>query len=118
MAEVHESQTITQLKSWLQESGGGFHANVGFMADQFGLSVIAVQDIPADETIVSIPFSLAITPEVARAALQSIRQSCNISLNYDDFTNNLAGWSERQLICTYICLHWIEELRYALSPGV
>ncbi len=65
--------------------------------------MVACNDIPADGTIVSIPFSLAITPEVARYALKQL-------LGHEQ-----QGWNERQLACTYIVLHWIiSPLKYAL----
>ncbi|EIN05838.1 SET domain-containing protein [Punctularia strigosozonata HHB-11173 SS5] len=81
------------------------------MADQFGLSVIAAEDIPADESVVSAPFSLAVTHEVAKNALEDISRAYNSHLASDNLKRALAGLSERQIICIYICLHWNEELR-------
>ena len=47
----------------------------------------------------SCPFSLAITPDVSRKALISVLGSSASSA--------LDIWSERELICSYLCLHWI-----------
>ena len=58
--------------------------------------------MPADTTVVSIPFSLAITPDVAKVALKALFQGVIES-------HSLDALSERQLVCTYICMHQIVE---------
>ncbi|OJT10951.1 Ribosomal lysine N-methyltransferase set10 [Trametes pubescens] len=65
---------------------------------------MAANDISADVTVVSIPFSLAVTPDGAKKALQETLKG------FDDVTAGaLDSFSERQLVCTYLCLHWIAD---------
>ena len=64
-----------------------------------GLSAIAAGPLLADTKVVSCPFALAITSDLSRTAL--------IGLLGDAVASELADWSPRQLICTYICLHWV-----------
>ncbi|TFL05437.1 hypothetical protein BDV98DRAFT_610907 [Pterulicium gracile] len=66
-------------------NGGAFHASA---------------DIPADATVVTCPFSLAITPQVAKKSLVKL-------LNGE---KALEGWSKRQLLCVYLCFHGIIQL--------
>jgi len=47
--------------------------------------------------LISCPFSLAITPEVSKNALLSLLKS----------PPSLDKWTERQLICSYLSLHWV-----------
>ena len=68
------------------------------LLDAFGSRVIASDDLPKDSTIVSCPFSLAITQSVAQRAVLEILQIP---------TSENIEWSERQWISTYISLHWI-----------
>lgn len=69
----------------------------GILTVASGLSVCASDDVPADATIVSCPFSLAITPELAKHALSSLLKS----------PAAIEKWAAKQLIATYLCLHWI-----------
>lgn len=69
-----------------------------------GFSILAASDIPADATVVSIPFSLAITPEGSKNALQG-----TLGVSGDAIRGALDNLSERQLICTYLCMHWIAD---------
>ncbi|KZT69429.1 SET domain-containing protein [Daedalea quercina L-15889] len=98
------SDNIPTFIQWFSNNDGRFHPNVSFQAGPSGYSVIATQDIPSDTTVVSCPFNLAVTPDVSRRALISVLGSADTSLS---------TWSERQLICSYLCLHWIfGESRY------
>ena len=67
-----------------------------------GFNVIAGNDVPADTTVVAIPFSLAITPDVSKAALKALTRDA-------DESHLLDALSERQLVCTYVCLHQIAQ---------
>lgn len=69
------------------------------LSGKFGLSGIAQDIISPDTTIASCPFSLIIHAERALHALTTILGESTLS--------DLQSWSERQLICTYICFHWI-----------
>jgi hypothetical protein len=68
----------------------------------------AVADLPPDSVICTLPFSAAITPSVARAALAS---TCR---DHDA----LDPLNERQVICTYLAMHWVllGYTRYRYSP--
>ncbi len=70
---------------------------------------MASEPIEPDATIVTCPFSIIITPLLAKNALLSI-------LQLDDSESDAAStaildildrWTERQLIIVYICFHWI-----------
>lgn len=73
-----------------------------------GLSVCASDDVAADTSIISCPFSLAITPELAKNALSSLFKS----------PAAIENWTEKQLICTYLCLHWILSSDQRELPSV
>ncbi|TFY63912.1 hypothetical protein EVJ58_g2957 [Rhodofomes roseus] len=99
MTEQTTPDDISTFIEWLSNNGGKFHRNVSFRAEPSGYSVVARQDIPSDTAVVYCPFNLAITPDISRRAITSILTSTDHS--------SLDNWSERQLICSYICLHWI-----------
>jgi len=88
---------LQELKAWLESNGGYFHPHVRLSKVASGYSVVATESLPPDSKIVSCPFTLAITKDVARAALSVLLGS----------TTPLASWSERQLISTYLSFHWI-----------
>jgi hypothetical protein len=64
-----------------------------------GHKVVANEGIPADTTVVTCPFGITITKELATSALSSVLE----------IEKTPPEWTERQLICTYICLHWVFE---------
>lgn len=99
------------LGKWLQASGGNFHPSLEFrrgqscsnldslfrsrpfgLADEFGMSVYAVERLPPHTSAVTCPFSLAITPEVARQALAA---------RIGDSTS----WTDHELMVTYLASH-------------
>ncbi|CCM00966.1 uncharacterized protein FIBRA_03014 [Fibroporia radiculosa] len=94
---VSANGDVVAFKNWLAENGAEFHPHAAFRTERSGYSVIASQDLRSDTTVVSCPFSLAITPEVSKNALTTLLGPT--------FTGQ--SWSERQLICSYICMHWI-----------
>ncbi|KAI0339167.1 SET domain-containing protein [Trametopsis cervina] len=96
-----ETPKVSTFRTWFTNNGGYIHPNVDFEPVSSGYNLIARDSIPADSVIVSCPFSLAITPEFARKALISV---LNLSAAQ---ASVLQRWRERQLVCTYICLHWI-----------
>ena len=67
--------------------------------DASGYRIVADKEIQTDSTIVICPFELAITKELATHA-------ASVVLNTNEIPS---GWTERQLICTYVCLHWVFE---------
>ena len=64
-----------------------------------GYKIVADEEIPVDTTIVTCPFGLVITKELATHAILAVLKTSDIP----------SGWTERQLICTYVCLHWMFE---------
>jgi hypothetical protein len=64
-----------------------------------GLAVVASANLSNDTTIVSCPFALAITEDIAQQSL----------LNFLDLADLIAAkcWTERQWIASYLCFHWI-----------
>ncbi|KAI0351679.1 SET domain-containing protein [Trametes cingulata] len=99
-----EPENIAAFKSWLAANGASVHPDVHFEPVSAGFNVVARNDVPADTAVVSIPFSLAITPDLAKKALlKSFAASGNASVA------ELGGLSERQLVCTYVCMHWIAD---------
>ncbi|KAG1894932.1 uncharacterized protein F5891DRAFT_1060476 [Suillus fuscotomentosus] len=96
---MEPSSAAAELRRWLTTYGGFIHPSVSLSQDKFGLSAIAQDAIDADTTIVSCPFSLAIDVECSLRALTALFGESTLV--------DLQSWSERQLICTYLCLHWI-----------
>ncbi|EIW56718.1 SET domain-containing protein [Trametes versicolor FP-101664 SS1] len=102
--EPYEPLNVVNFKSWLVEHGADIHPDAHFEQMVSGFSILAANDIPADAAIVSIPFSLAITPEGSKDALQG-----TLKVSADAMQGALDSLSERQLICTYLCMHWIAD---------
>jgi len=63
-----------------------------------GLRIVAAEDVPRDSHIVSCPFSLVITEQLAKSAVLSFLKNS---------VSDTEQWTERQWISTYIALHWI-----------
>ncbi|KAI0752124.1 SET domain-containing protein [Fomes fomentarius] len=97
---MSELESIAAFKAWLLENGAAIHPAVTFQPVPSGFDVVAGSHVLADATIVSIPFALAITPVVSKKALADLFRGRNDTLD---------GWSERQLECTYVCMHWIAD---------
>ncbi|KAJ7490284.1 SET domain protein [Mycena galericulata] len=93
--------TLNELKNWLQRGGGYFHPHIRLQKVDSGFCVVASESLPPDSKIVSCPFQLAITKHVALAALSSLLGPT------DTFDPPLTTWSDRQLISSYLCFHWI-----------
>ena len=107
---------VDTFRSWLLDNGGYIHPDVFLTPGasfylvirrpkcqlsgtvSSGLNVVSHQDIPADTKIVSCPFNLAITPAVARKGLAAVLRVYETHSTFD-------GWSERQLIASYLCMH-------------
>ncbi|KAH7103597.1 SET domain-containing protein [Auriculariales sp. MPI-PUGE-AT-0066] len=68
------------------------------------MSVYTREELVAGSVALSAPFALAITPAVAREAL---KQHCAM----EDLT-------ERELVCTYVALHWMIEREHHLEKGL
>ncbi|KAA1473478.1 SET domain-containing protein [Dentipellis sp. KUC8613] len=92
-----EPEKVKTFRTWLASHGASFNPKVGYAELLSGFSIVAADALEADSTIVTCPFSLAITPELSKRALLTVLKDDAI----------LGGWSERQLICAYIVFHWI-----------
>jgi len=109
MAERPEPIPFAQLRAWAAENGAHIHPSLTFIGDDrgYGTSAYARDNIDPEETIVSCPFSLAITPEIARHGIEQL-----FHLSPPD----VSQWSERQIICTYLMMHWVvDELDESLK---
>ncbi|TFY66560.1 hypothetical protein EVG20_g4534 [Dentipellis fragilis] len=96
-----EPEKVKAFMAWLAAHGASFNPKVGYAELLSGFSIVATDALEADSTIVTCPFSLAITPELSRRALLTVLEDESI----------LRGWSERQLICSYIVFHWIIDTK-------
>ncbi|GAA6063235.1 hypothetical protein JCM10212_005842 [Sporobolomyces blumeae] len=61
----------TPLGRYLAESGGSFHPQLYPEKDAFGTSIYTKAQLEPSTTVVSCPFSLCITPHLARASIPS-----------------------------------------------
>ncbi|KAG2013346.1 tho2 protein [Coprinopsis cinerea AmutBmut pab1-1] len=95
-----ESDKALAFRRWFEGNGGRLHKDVVYIeaGSKDGHGLIASQDIPADQEIVSCPVGLVVTPESARAAITGLL----------DLPDTLS-WNSRQWISTYLALHWIVD---------
>lgn len=79
---------------------------IAVFAGPCGISVLAPR-LDEDTTIVTCPFSLIITKHAASQALETL-------LGHP----SLDAWSERQLICSYLCFHRLcpEQRSIVITP--
>ncbi|KAH0834002.1 hypothetical protein J3R83DRAFT_11238 [Lanmaoa asiatica] len=88
---------MDRLQLWFAAQGGSFHPFVVLDSKgPFGISVLAPR-LDEDTTIVTCPFSLIITKDASSQALKTLLGP-NAHAPLDT-------WSERQLICSYLCFH-------------
>ncbi|KAJ7284083.1 SET domain protein [Mycena rebaudengoi] len=92
--------TLHDLKDWIERKGGYVQPHIQFQKVASGFSVVASENLPPDSKIVSCPFDLAITKTFALEALSTLLGPATTSFP-------LSAWSERQLISSYLCFHWI-----------
>lgn len=55
---------------------------------------MSLKPLPKDLNVITCPLSLVVTPELSRDALSSLGLNC-------------VGLTEKQLICTYLSMHWV-----------
>lgn len=94
---------------WFQSLVSSAQVHIAKMLDpSTGLSAFAQADIDKDERLISCPFNLAVTPELAGEAICAIE-----SLKEDELVwlagTSRAGekWNDRMRIGAYIGLHWV-----------
>ena len=83
---------------------------VDSLDDRCGLSVFAKHAVAADETLVTCPAELMVTPQLAVAA---IREVTGVSLNIKSDTEDdqVGAWKEVSLMAMYLALHWVYHER-------
>ncbi|KAF9493651.1 SET domain-containing protein [Pleurotus eryngii] len=84
----------SRFKAWFHNGGGRIHQHIDFKPVDSGLAVVSLKPLPKDLNIITCPLSLVVTPELSRDALSSLGLNC-------------AGLTEKQLICTYLSMHWV-----------
>ncbi|WVQ85339.1 hypothetical protein IAT38_007504 [Cryptococcus sp. DSM 104549] len=101
----------TDLIEWLRANGGHFHPSAKLQIDDVtGLSVFATEPIAADEKLVSCPFELAVTSELAAQAVCETAAVDEEELVWPAGSSKAGeAWSERMLIGAYLGLHWVYE---------
>lgn len=92
-----EPRNVLLFKEWFVSHGGSFHPGVRYSKSSSGFSIVARETIEPDATIVTCPFSMIITPVLAKDALLPILQ----------LQAMMERWTERQSIIVYVCFHWI-----------
>ncbi|KIJ60469.1 hypothetical protein HYDPIDRAFT_98705 [Hydnomerulius pinastri MD-312] len=101
---MEETNPLSSLKSWFSAQGGSFDPSVDLSEGPYGISVFVRIGTEGgqleDTTIVTCPFSLIITKDASLRALGTLLGHGTES------QSSLETWSERQLICCYICFHW------------
>ncbi|KAF4585025.1 hypothetical protein EYR40_001858 [Pleurotus pulmonarius] len=93
-----------RFKAWFQDGGGHIHEDIDFKPVDSGLAVVSLKPLPKDLNVVTCPLSLVVTPELSRDALSSLGLNC-------------AGLTEKQLICTYLSMHWVLDETSHESAG-
>ncbi|KAK8865828.1 hypothetical protein IAR55_000976 [Kwoniella newhampshirensis] len=99
------------LVTWLRSNGGHFLPSAKFQIDEItGLSIFATEPLASDERLVSCPFELAVTSDVATQAVCEI-----VAVDEEELVwpagSSKAGqaWNERMRIGAYLGLHWVHQ---------
>jgi len=107
-----EPRNVLLFKEWFVSHGGSFHPGVRYSKSSSGFSIVAASEaiVEPDATIVTCPFSIIITPLLAKNALLPIL--LQLQLHQDSSTTQstqamMERWTERQSIIVYVCFHWI-----------
>lgn len=75
----------------------------------FGLSVVSTASIDSDAQLISCPFSLAITSELATAAICAVHGVKLEDLVWPAGTSKEGEkWNDRMRVGAYIALHWVK----------
>lgn len=103
----------TELIDWIVSNGGYFHPSAKLQVDEStGLSVFADNTIKPEEKLVSCPFSLAVTSELATQAVCEIAGVEKGQLIWPKgHAKEGKPWNERMRIGAYLGFHWIYQER-------
>ncbi|KAH7882159.1 hypothetical protein F5I97DRAFT_1817676 [Phlebopus sp. FC_14] len=96
-----QTDHLNALKAWFSIHGGIISPSVDLTQGPFGISAFAQTALDQDTTIVTCPFSLIVTKEMSLRALRDLLGQ--------RAEHVLETWSERQLICCYLCFHWLVD---------
>ncbi|KZS93388.1 SET domain-containing protein [Sistotremastrum niveocremeum HHB9708] len=96
----NEPASVRAFREWFSANGGSIHEDAYFEREKSGMGVYAKKGISSGQTIVSCPISLAVTDQVARDYLVAV---------LSDPHQVLEKWSSRELICSYIVMHWVSQ---------
>jgi hypothetical protein len=104
---IPECDTPSRHQAGCDPAGPNTH-KVTSLVSYTGFSVVANEAIEPDATIVTCPFSIVITPLLAKNALLPIILQPQL---HDSSSGTQATmmerWTERQAIIIYVCFHWI-----------
>ncbi|KAG9051267.1 hypothetical protein FS837_009533 [Tulasnella sp. UAMH 9824] len=102
-----EPASFAKLRIWAKENGGFIHPALRFVHTADGSKVVTADNIPPHSPVLSCPFSLAITPETASAALKTWLQRTAKAEDSFIWEQSTQSWTERMFICSYIVTHWL-----------
>ncbi|KAF9505830.1 hypothetical protein BS47DRAFT_1378233 [Hydnum rufescens UP504] len=111
-ANPSETPQFKAFRNWVRANGGYIHPALTFLSGPRGTSVLASKDILPNTTVLSCPFDLAITRDLAIGALKACIWDSNTSRKKgspqsDTLLYRAEQLSERQIVCSYIVLHWV-----------
>ncbi|WWC99479.1 hypothetical protein V866_006382 [Kwoniella sp. B9012] len=108
MADISKANNFI---SWLRSKGGHFHESAELKVDpETGLSPFSTFSIGPDERLVSCPFDLAITSELATQAICEIANVAEEQLVWPaESSRQGEKWNARMGIGAYLGLHWIYQ---------
>ncbi|WVQ97119.1 hypothetical protein IAU59_004229 [Kwoniella sp. CBS 9459] len=106
-----------ELIDSLKANGGHFHSSAELKVDpQYGLSVFSTGSIKADERLVSCPFELAITAQLASKAVAEVTGIKEEELVWPVGSSREGeSWNERMRIGAYLGLHWVHAEKWNAS---
>ncbi|GAA5986198.1 hypothetical protein JCM11641_002886 [Rhodosporidiobolus odoratus] len=97
--------SATPLGRYLASSGGSFHPALYGKQDSFGTSIYTSEPLPSGSKAVCCPFSLAVTPTLARRCVPDTLFPSSPSPS-----SRKTRQPNHELMALYVCLH-------LLSPG-
>jgi hypothetical protein len=74
----------------------------------YGLSTWTTASLPAETTVISLPFNLAVTPELAESAILALLGGGQEN-DVESWKEAVVALEERVKVLVYLVLHWIGE---------
>ncbi|GAA5848202.1 hypothetical protein JCM5353_005826 [Sporobolomyces roseus] len=107
----------TALGRFLTASGGQFHSALFPKQDSFGTSIYTSQSLPPSTSVVSCPFSLCVTPTLAR---QSIPTSLFSTPSEDNelLSTRKHRYPNHELLALYLILHLLPATLLSSFPNL